>query len=597
MMLEPSGGVDVPQMTTLLPHLAAAIPASSCSDGLKNGSETGVDCGGSCPACPSSCLPTSYAATAMTHSIGGAMTGGWSLWSNGYLSTSHPVTAGQTTITVTASGSVAAGVWPHMVVSVDGVSIGSASVSSAAWADYTFPFIAPVGVHQIRVTFDNDFASTTEDRNLYVAKVVVGCGAGAPPGPTCSDGLKNGTETGIDCGGSCPACAPLACAPATFPAASMTHSVGAATTGGWNLWSNGYAAVNDTFTAGPATITVSAKGSSAVGVWPHLVLSVGGATVGSTSVQAASWTSYSFTFNAAAGTQEIRVTFDNDFASTTEDRNLYLASVAVGCGGVTACVPATCAASGKNCGTASDGCGGPLVCGACAAPSTCGGAGVANTCGAPAAATGPATGTLRILPLGDSITLGVNGGYRNGLWTRLALAGKTVDYVGSQFDQYTKAPDKDHEGHPGFTIGNIAASTSGWMASYTPSHVLLMIGTNDVAWWCAQTASQVADQHALLVDQILAALPGTWVVVASIPPMSPGIIQPNNLDRAQLGRDYNTELQKRAQARIAAGKKVRFADVYSVLTVSDLYDGIHPTEAAADKVAQVWFDALTPILP
>ena len=65
------------------------------------------------------------------------------------------------------------------------------------------------------------------------------------------------------------------------------------------------------------------------------------------------------------------------------------------------------------------------------------------------------------MPLGDSITLGVNGGYRNGLWDRLAAAGKTIDYVGSQFDQYAKTPDKDHEGHPGFTIGNIAASTDG----------------------------------------------------------------------------------------------------------------------------------------
>src|SRR3712207_6990775 len=28
-----------------------------------------------------------------------------------------------------------------------------------------------------------------------------------PPGPTCSDGAKNGSESDIDCGGSCPRCA------------------------------------------------------------------------------------------------------------------------------------------------------------------------------------------------------------------------------------------------------------------------------------------------------------------------------------------------------------------------------------------------------
>jgi lysophospholipase L1-like esterase len=125
----------------------------------------------------------------------------------------------------------------------------------------------------------------------------------------------------------------------------------------------------------------------------------------------------------------------------------------------------------------------------------------------------------------------------------------------------------------------------------------MMIGTNDVAWWCAQTGAQVADTNAALIDQILADLPNAWVVVASIPPLSSSIIQPNNVDRAQLGQDYNAALQQRVQARIAAGEHVRWADVYSVLSVSDLYDGVHPIQAAADKVAQVWFDALTPILP
>ena len=577
MVLEPSGGVDVPQMATLLPHLSAKVSAPSCQ-------------------------PVSYDAATMVHSTGGAMAGGWNIWSDGYISTNHTVTAGQTTVTVTAGGSSAAGVWPHMVVSVDGAPIGNVSVSSSSWTDYAFPLTAPLGTHEIRVTYDNDYCSTTEDRNLYVAKVVVGCGAGAAPAPTCSDGIQNGNETGVDCGGSCPACPAPACQPATFAAGSMTASVGAAIQGGWNLWSNGDLSASAAFTAGPTTLTVNAEGSVAAGVWPHMVVSVGGVPIGSASVQSPTWTAYPFTFTATAGTQEIQVAFDNDYCSTTEDRNLYVESVVVGCGtGGTAgaCVPTTCAATGKTCGSTPDGCGGTLQCGSCALPQTCGGAGVANVCGAPPANPPPPSsgGTIRIMPLGDSITVGVNGGYRDGLWTRLVGAGRTIDFVGSQYDQYTVAPDKDNEGHPGFTIGNIAASVDGWLASYTPDYVLLMIGTNDVAWWCAQTGAQVADTNALLIDQILADLPGSWVVVASIPPLSSSIIQPNNVDRAQLGQDYNAALQQRVATRVAAGKRVRFADVYSVLSVSDLYDGVHPTQAAADKVAQVWFDALTPILP
>jgi hypothetical protein len=47
------------------------------------------------------------------------------------------------------------------------------------------------------------------------------------------------------------------------------------------------------------------------------------------------------------------------------------------------CVPTTCAAEGKTCGTIDDGCGIRINCGACAPPQTCGGGGVENVCGTP----------------------------------------------------------------------------------------------------------------------------------------------------------------------------------------------------------------------
>ena len=50
----------------------------------------------------------------------------------------------------------------------------------------------------------------------------------------------------------------------------------------------------------------------------------------------------------------------------------------------TACMPRTCASTGANCGSVTDGCGGVLNCGTCVAPETCGGGGTANKCGSPA---------------------------------------------------------------------------------------------------------------------------------------------------------------------------------------------------------------------
>src|SRR5262249_10705260 len=80
--------------------------------------------------------------------------------------------------------------------------------------------------------------------------------------------------------------------------------------------------------------------------------------------------------------------------------------------------------------------------------------------------------------------------------------------------------------------------------------------------------------------------------VGSIPPLTSQLIAPNNWDRAQLGRDLNTAIRANVQQRQAAGQRVRFADIYSVLTLADLYDGVHPTEEAHAKVAGVWLDAL-----
>src|SRR5215470_19026136 len=59
-------------------------------------------------------------------------------------------------------------------------------------------------------------------------------------------------------------------------------------------------------------------------------------------------------------------------------------SVRIVLGGATTCVPTSCAAQGKNCGSIADGCGGTLNCGTCTAPQTCGGGGVPNVCGAAA---------------------------------------------------------------------------------------------------------------------------------------------------------------------------------------------------------------------
>lgn len=204
-------------------------------------------------------------------------------------------------------------------------------------------------------------------------------------------------------------------------------------------------------------------------------------------------------------------------------------------------------------------------------------------------------GCLKVMPLGDSITLGVNGGYRNDLYASLKNKGCGVNFVGSQNDQYTLAADHDHEGHPGWTIADVSGAVNGWLSTYQPTQITLMVGTNDIAWWTAETGAQIGQRHSQLVDKIMAAAPNAWVIVATIPPITSQTIAPNNVDRAQLARDLNASIRASVAAKAAAGKKVRLAEVANVLSTGDLYDGVHPTQAAHSKVAKAFFDVLSPV--
>jgi len=286
--LEPSGSADRPQMDALEPHLTAVTDP---------------------PPLPPPAPSTTYEAETMYHSTGGAVSGGWNIWSNGYIQTSHAFTAGVSTITVHARGTPAGGVWPRMRVSVGGVDIGQVTVAASAWTAYAFSPSLDAGTRTIRVAFDNDAIIAGEDRNLLVDKVVVSGGS-----TTC-------TSRTYEAEGS-----------------DVYRSCGGAVSGGWNLWSDMSAgcyletAANHDFASAAGKLTVYARGQAAAGTWPRMRAYVGGTEVGSASVgNATGWAPYSFTFTTATGGKKVRITWDNDYLGNGEDRNLLIDKFVVGC--------------------------------------------------------------------------------------------------------------------------------------------------------------------------------------------------------------------------------------------------------------------------
>jgi hypothetical protein len=121
------------------------------------------------------------------------------------------------------------------------------------------------------------------------------------------------------------------CAAVTIQAEEMTHSVGGPAPGGWNIWSNGSISKSHEFGTGNTTITVRARGQQALGIFPHMVIRVGGVAIGNATVGSTGFADYAFSFDATAGTKVLSITFDNDYYRPPADRNLIVDSVTIGC--------------------------------------------------------------------------------------------------------------------------------------------------------------------------------------------------------------------------------------------------------------------------
>lgn len=221
----------------------------------------------------------------------------------------------------------------------------------------------------------------------------------------------------------------------------------------------------------------------------------------------------------------------------------------------------------------------------------------------------PATDPCKILPLGDSITWGINygGGYRIKLFIHANTDNKKVTFVGydtanppsssvlSGLGSAMSAWKPNHEGHSGWTIqqdddlvtGKSTATNDGVsysgkkvVADFSPNIVLVHLGTNDMY----QMPNGAPDRLGTLIDHIVTDAPNALVVVASIIPFP--------ADASQVST-FNAAVPGEVKTRSDAGKHVVYVDMFSALTASDLgSDGIHPNEGGYEKMAAAWYGVI-----
>lgn len=210
---------------------------------------------------------------------------------------------------------------------------------------------------------------------------------------------------------------------------------------------------------------------------------------------------------------------------------------------------------------------------------------------------------LKIMLLGDSITYGVkgisdrdSGGYRPELWQKFVADALPVKFVGSRSEGPETLGDKTHEGHPGWTIKQIAASIDEWLNTAQPDLILLMIGTNDTSRSSLRT---MIENFSDLIDKITACCPHAQLLVASIPPIHPAAKPAIRSLRAMY---FNAAIPSIVSSKIGQVKKIHFVDMS--LSIQDLTSclsldldrGIHPNTQGYHKIANFWHDAVLKVI-
>jgi hypothetical protein len=287
------------------------------------------------------------------HSTGGASSGGWWLWANGYVAQNITVTqSGTYLFYISAKGTPVANGWPQMSLKIDGKAQDSITEPTNQLSFYTLSADLTAGTHQLAVSFDNDAYAPPEDRNLFldeirwgrdadnsasrlltrpgvVAQINRGAGLVILDEVNWESETKNGTKasrcastllTGL--GGALRLPAALGVEAETM--SNATVAVYSTSGGLARLSSNGRIETPVRVTAsGTYTFQVVAGGDAAVGVMPLVGITIDQVTRTNFFLTTTNLTTYTISLFLTAGTHSIGLAFLNDYYAPPEDRNAW----------------------------------------------------------------------------------------------------------------------------------------------------------------------------------------------------------------------------------------------------------------------------------
>ncbi|KAI0452286.1 SGNH hydrolase-type esterase domain-containing protein [Xylaria acuta] len=195
--------------------------------------------------------------------------------------------------------------------------------------------------------------------------------------------------------------------------------------------------------------------------------------------------------------------------------------------------------------------------------------------------------SLRLMPLGGSITYGVGSsdgnGYRRFLYEALGSCGFNPSMLGSR--KTGTMDSNSHEGWRGFKIHEIQEKGIKSAKVQLPNIFAVNSGSND----CIQDfeIGKAGERIDDMLHRLWEASPGSTIVLSTLVMNCDGQVNSRVVE-------INDQIRKLVGRRAGEHKRIVLADMYTPCGPQggDLMDGLHPNDAGYKKMADIWYNSI-----
>ncbi|KAJ0136947.1 Uncharacterized protein HZ326_20065 [Fusarium oxysporum f. sp. albedinis] len=195
--------------------------------------------------------------------------------------------------------------------------------------------------------------------------------------------------------------------------------------------------------------------------------------------------------------------------------------------------------------------------------------------------------SLRLMPLGGSVTYGVGSsdgnGYRKFLQDMLLANGYQIRFVGSR--KSGSMENNDNEGWRGCRLDQIETKARRSVATLGPDVFTINAGSND----CLQDYQLdiFGKRMGNTLEYLWQASPLSTVILSTL------LINADKQVNSRVLR-VNSQIRDLVESKATEQKRIVLADMNSAEgpELTDLVDGTHPNDEGYKKMADIWFSAI-----